>query len=106
MKKTIGLWDFQDAFQTMDRGENFSQEGLEILFDYLEQYEGDTGEEIELDVIAICCEYTEDTADDIIRNYDIDITDNDDIKDTVREYLAYNTTLIGETDDTFIYVSF
>ena len=57
MKSTVGLSDFRDAFQI--RKENFTYEGLEALFDYLEQYEEDTGEEIELDVIALCCDYTE-----------------------------------------------
>ena len=29
------------------------------LFDYLEDYERETGEEIELDPISFCCEFTE-----------------------------------------------
>ncbi len=57
MKSSVNFSDFCDAFQV--RKENFTYEGLQALFDYLEQYEGDTGEEIELDVIALCCEYTE-----------------------------------------------
>ncbi len=57
MKSTVSLSDFRDAFQV--RKENFSYEGLEALFNYLESYEEDTGEEIELDVIALCCDYTE-----------------------------------------------
>jgi len=37
----------------MNRKTNFSYEGLEILFEYLEELEESTGEEIELDVIAL-----------------------------------------------------
>ena len=59
MKQTINLSQFRTAFYDMDRKENFTYEGLEALFEYLEQYEQDCGEEIELDVIALCCEYTE-----------------------------------------------
>ena len=33
MKQTINLSGFRDAFQNMDRKENFSYEGLELLFD-------------------------------------------------------------------------
>ena len=59
MKKTIGIHEFNKAFEDMNRLTNFSHEGREALFDYLEQYEQDTGEEVELDVIALCCEYSE-----------------------------------------------
>jgi len=58
MKQSINLYDFRDAFQAM-RPDNFSHEGLHALFDYLEALEEDTGEEIELGVIALCCAFTE-----------------------------------------------
>lgn len=59
MKKTINYYDFVKAFEEMGRIDHFSREGLKALFDYLEQYEADTGIEIELDVIALCVEFTE-----------------------------------------------
>ena len=59
MKQTICERDFLRAFEDMNRKENFSQEGLIALFDYLEQYENDCGQEVELDVIALCCDYSE-----------------------------------------------
>jgi hypothetical protein len=59
MKKTIDLYDFVKAFEEMGRKEHFSEKGLKALFDDFVQYEEDTGDEIELDVIAICCEFTE-----------------------------------------------
>lgn len=43
----------------MNRSDNFSFKGKKALFDYLEQYEEGTGQEIELDIVALCCEYTE-----------------------------------------------
>ena len=54
MKRNIGFGEFTDAFLKMGRKDNFSYHGLMAIFEYLEQYK-----EIELDVIAICCEYTE-----------------------------------------------
>lgn len=60
----IGFCQFQDAFHNMDRKDNFSYNGLRTLYDYLEQLEEDTGETIELDVIALCCEYSEIDEDD------------------------------------------
>ena len=58
MKQTINEYQFKDAFQKC-RPDNFSYEGLTALYDYLEDYEEDTGQEMELDVIAICCDFTE-----------------------------------------------
>ena len=58
--------DFVTAFNKMGRGDNFSIEGREALYHYLNEYDTD----IELDVIAICCEYTEyETADEAASQY-------------------------------------
>ena len=59
MKQTINVYDFRDAFRNHQRADNFSYEGLTALFEYLEELEEDTGEEMELDVIALCCDFTE-----------------------------------------------
>ena len=58
MKETITFERFCDGFRN-GRESHFSYEGKRALFDYLESYEEDTGEEIEFDPIALCCEYTE-----------------------------------------------
>ena len=108
MKTTVSRYDFERAFVDADRKENFSYEALDLLFDYFEELEADLGEEIELDVIAICCEYTEDTLEDIANNYRIDLVDVDeeDQADFVRNYLEAHTTLIGETATGFVYLAF
>ena len=59
MKQTIDKNQFMDAFQNMNREDNFTYAGLDALFNYLEEYEESTGEEIELDVIALCYDFTE-----------------------------------------------
>lgn len=58
MKKTISVHDFIDAFSKI-RPDSFSYYGQKALFEYLEELETETGQEIELDVIALCCDYTE-----------------------------------------------
>lgn len=50
---------FVDAFRHMGCENNFSREALEALFEYIENYEEDTGIRVELDVIGLCCEFTE-----------------------------------------------
>ena len=109
MKTTITLDMFRKAFADMNRANNFSYEALEILFDYLEELEQDTGEEYELDVIAICCDYSEDTFEGIADNYDIDISeceDEEEIREAVEDYLSDNTALVGTTDTTAVYLNF
>jgi len=70
MKKSITKCQFHDEFKAYNRQDNFSYDGLNALYDYLEQYEEDTGCDVELDVIAICCEYTEyDSADEAASEY-------------------------------------
>jgi len=58
MKQSINMYDFERAFKNFER-DNFSYDGLKALFEYLEEYEEGTGEEVELDVIALCCDYME-----------------------------------------------
>ena len=58
MKTNVNLSNFRDAFQR-SRPENFSYEGLETLYDWLTDLEDDIGNEEELDVIALCCDFSE-----------------------------------------------
>jgi len=101
MKQTVTLYDFRRAFESL-RPDNFSYEGQEVLFDALEQLGDDTGQEVELDVIGLCCEFSESTRYEIIDNYSIDTNgaDNeDDENDAVMEYLQDNTFVAGQTSD-------
>tara|TARA_R100001082_G_scaffold69380_1_gene39353 strand:+ start:202 stop:531 length:330 start_codon:yes stop_codon:yes gene_type:complete len=54
--------DFRNAFKTWQGGQykdNFSYDGLGALFNWYEALEEDTGVQIEFDMVAICCEYSE-----------------------------------------------
>ena len=71
MKKTINYYDFRTEFRAFGREEQFTRQGLKALFDYLEELGDDCGEEIELDVIALCCEFVEyDSLEDFHNEYD------------------------------------
>ena len=105
MKTTVNIYTFREAFNRMGRGDQFSYEGLELLFDYLEELEH-CEEEYELDVIALCCDFAEDTAETIAIDYSVDLTgllhDPDAVYDCVIEYLSDSGALVGETDDKMI----
>jgi hypothetical protein len=105
MKTTVSFYDFKRAFVDCGRENQFSHEGLKVLFDYHEDYEEQTGEELELDVIAMCCGYSEDHPDDIISIYSIDVDgmDEDEKLDAVRSYLDHHTTVVGETSSGIVY---
>ena len=60
MKDTINKNQFINWFRSNEQYKNnFSYEGLSALFDYLEEMEESTGEELDFDPIALCCEYSE-----------------------------------------------
>ena len=60
MKDTKTEITFCDWFQkSAERKNQFTYDGLKALFAYYEQFEADTGQEIEFDPIAICCDWTE-----------------------------------------------
>ena len=116
MKTTVNNSDFHDAFRNYDRLDNFSYEARNIIFEYLEEYEESTGEEVELDVIAICCDYTESDYDDIAADYmfyndaeglkEFKDLEDEERMNIVREYLEYNTIILGETSSVFVYANF
>ena len=99
---------FRDQFHRCGRGDQFSYEALGLIFDYL----NDSGSDVELDVIAICCEFAEDTWEDVAKNYGIDLEGIDSYNDeaaameAVRDYLEKNTSVVGEVNGGFVYVQF
>ena len=98
MKQTINLHTFREAFQAV-RPNNFSYEGLEALYDMLTDLEADTEQEMELDVIALCCDFTESTLQEVAQDYSIEL-------DEVQDYLQQNTFVIQVDEDTVIYQNF
>lgn len=114
MKTTVTKYDFERAFIDAGRKDQFSYEGRAVLFDYLEELEANTGQELELDVVALCCDYYEDTVAEIARNYSIDLSDLDaedddyldQCTDAVREYLMDQGAYCGETATGFVYSAF
>ena len=108
--KEINFTDFRNAFRDMGRQDQFSCGGLECLFDYLVEYSDDTGDDVSLDVISLCCEYAESDYEELIRDCDIDVSDCEnkwEQMDAVQEYLEQNTAIVGEPwRGMFVYARF
>lgn len=95
MIKTITFCDFCDSFSDSYK-DNFTYNGKRALFDYLEQYEEDTGTQIELDTVALCCEYTEYAdIEEYNQQYATPVTSIEDIQD-------YTTVIPIEGTEGFI----
>jgi hypothetical protein len=106
---------FRDEFRQCGRGDQFSYEALGLLFDYFEEIDPD----YDLDVIAICCEYSEDSAAQIADWYGIDLSDCSDgvctasaygleqvAKAAVLAYLNDHTSVVGVTPSGIVYAQF
>jgi len=90
---------FCDAFWDTYKN-NFSYDGKRALFDYLESIEEDTGQPVDLDIVALCCEYSEyDSALDCIKDcgYDFEpdtYTSPSEQEEAALEWLEEQTTVI------------
>ena len=93
--KEVSFYDFLKEFEEFGRANNFSYEGKKALYDYLNDLSEDLGEPIELDVIAICCDFTEyENLKEFNNNYGYDIESLED--------LEYYTTVIKTGEESFI----
>ena len=100
MKTTVSESEFRDAFRNI-RPDNFSYAALGELYQWLEQYEDDTGEEIELDVIALCCEYSL-YASALEAVQELCDTEEVTTEEEALEHLRDHTTVIEVDDGTVI----
>ena len=58
MYRTINEYEFEQAFKNMDR-DNFSYDGYRALYEFLDEICSSDDKGFELDVIGICCDFTE-----------------------------------------------
>ena len=69
MIEEVSFNSFYDSFRGQYKN-NFSYEGLRVLYDYLEEYEEEIGQKISFDVVAIACDYTEyEDINEYLNNY-------------------------------------
>lgn len=117
--QTIDSSDLYHLASRMDRADNFGYKGWRAIGDYLEESSEDTGEDIEVDIIAICCEYSmAESADSVFYDYDhlhgVDLPEEetweemseDEKLETIEDFLRENTSLVICEDDLIIWQSF
>ena len=98
----INVYSFRDAFRDYGRLDNFSYQGLAILYELVSDYYDSCGEPWQLDVIELCRDYNEYSASELREEYSI----SDDI--STEEYLNDNAGLwqYDSKNDCYIIQSF
>lgn len=98
MYQTINETDFVTAFADMGRADNFSVAARRRLFDWFEDLEDGIGEAIEFDPIAICCDWSEMTLEELRREYPDQCGEAEDL-DECAEALGDETSVIHVSDE-------
>lgn len=97
MKDTLSTDQIADRLYR-DENAGWSWAGAKALAEYLEQLEEDLGEEMEMDVVAVRCEYSEyESALDAVSNYDFEPdedADEEDQETAALEWLRGRTSVI------------
>ena len=102
MKQEITVSGFRDAFRDCGREDQFSYEALGLLYEYLDECE------VDLDVIAVCCEFAESSPAEIASDYSIDIDglDEDETEAAVLAHLNNRTSVVGSSINGIVYQQF
>lgn len=100
----------------MDRGHSFGYDGWLAIGDYLEQLSDDLGENIEVDIVGICCDYSmSEDASDWWKEYgvysDIDSGEWEDMDDmekleAIENYLQENTSVVTCQENLIIWQNY
>ena len=117
--QTVDSSDLYHLACRMGRGNNFGYNGWRAIGDHLESLSDDTGENIEIDIISICCEYSmAESAEDAYMQYDhlhgVDLPEEEEWEDmddeekleAIENYLQENTAMVICEDDLIIWQAF
>ena len=105
-------YELQKLFEDYGRGNSFSNEAYDALFDYLDQFSDDSGEDVHVDVIGLCCDFDEydnlkELYDAYSYSYDSDEPEFESIdKDDFFEWINDRTLVIELSNGGYLIESF
>lgn len=105
MIKRIDESEFVKIFDDYNRGSHFSVSARRILFEYYEEIDA----EMELDVIAICCDWGEYDSQELIDEYGDEYLEYEDEDEQIRhvlEELRDETTVLETSAGTYLVLSY
>lgn len=105
MKQTVTEYQFIDSFRHAGLESQFTVPARRAMFEYLEEYENSTGEEIELDPVGVCCGWREyPSAREAAEEYGLELRWDDD-ESRALEWLREQTQVV-EFDGGIVVQSF
>lgn len=113
--ETINASDLYNMACRMDRGHNFGYDGWLAIGDYLEQLSDDLGENIEVDIVGICCEYSmSESVQEFWDNQELPTVSDDEWEDmddeeklgAIENYLQENTSVVTCQENLIIWQAF
>lgn len=109
MDESLFISRFEDYKRVVgssdEGGGNFTYEGLRNLFKYLDNLSEETGENIKLDVISLCCDYSEyeDLNEYLNDQYEHskreEFNTEEEFKQVIEKEISDKTTLIKFSED-------
>lgn len=101
-------YQLEQLFREYGREDHFSYEGFNALYDYLEELSECNGEDFEIDVIELCCDFTEyESWENIYNDYSYSYNNKSQTfeeleeegeLDDFKEWIQDRTTVIECTD--------
>lgn len=101
-------YQLEQLFKECGRENHFSYEGFNALYDYLDKYSDEVGEDFKVNVIAICCDFTEYSDWEKLYNdhsysynnksKSFEELEEDNELDVFKEWVQDRTTVIEVTD--------
>lgn len=109
--------DLREKFRAYGRLDTFSSQAFEWLWDYLCEYEDASGTPLEIDVIGLCCDFSEEDYESIVSSYpDITLPDredyenvgayDEDYREAIIDYLNDHTVVLGYDEDSVLFAAF
>lgn len=100
MKQEINVYQFAQEFKNMNR-DYYSWDGYQALYDYYDELSEELDLNYTLDVIGICCDVSEYTEDELVKDYgylldkkDYEDLDKEDFLSDLKIKLQDNTQFI------------
>lgn len=111
---TLNKQEFVNMFADYNRADNFSIAAREMLFDYYDDLSDDIGQPFEMDVIAICCGWSEHDTNDLLREYGYlldkgelaECEDDSEKLEYIESVLQDHSSVLRVDDDSLLVMAF
>ena len=114
--ETVNPSDLYHMACRMDRGDKFGYNGWNAIGEYLEELSDDTGEDYEVDIVGICCDYSmAESVDEFFNEYgkyssidpeEWEEMDEEEKLEAIENYLQDNTSVVTCQENLIIWQAF